>query len=331
MKEEKPDLKIAISFFSPSGFEIQKNYALADLVFYLPMAIEKNAKEVLHLLKPDKIFFIKYEFWLNYISQAYKENIPVYLVSALFDPSQFFFKWYGKIFYNILDKYSVIFVQDRASHDLLSSYNINSIISGDTRFDRVMTNKIRAKENKLISAFLNNKKLIVLGSSWQTEEDLIMNVYDPNLNYKIVIAPHDIKREIKIPAGILSIKYSEIGEIDISDHEVLIIDNIGMLSTLYRYSSFAFVGGGFRGSLHNILEAAVFGIPVIYGPQTQKHPEAEALEDAGGGFIIHDDKELQKIIYNFITDEVSRASAGSDSYNFIERNCGATYKIISEI
>jgi 3-deoxy-D-manno-octulosonic-acid transferase len=331
IKNTQSETKIAISFFSPSGYEIQKNYALADLVFYLPMATKANADEVLRLLHPNKIFFIKYEFWLHYIMQAHRHNIPVFLVSALFRTNQIFFQWYGKLFYNILDKYAEIFVQDEASFNLLKENNIKSVITGDTRFDRVLANKAKAQKNTIIESFAGNKKIIVLGSSWQPEEELIFNTYDPMLNYKIIIAPHDIKRNIAIPDSITSMRYSMAKEGNIADKEVLIIDNIGMLSTLYNYASLAFVGGGYRGSLHNILEAAVFGIPVLYGPQTQKHPEAEALQAAGGGMIIQNEAHLKTILHDLFTNETLRINMGADAFRYIESNSGATQKIISSI
>jgi len=330
-KHRHPDIKIAISFFSPSGYEVQKKYALADIVFYLPMASKTNALKVLDVLKPEKIFFIKYEFWLNYINEAYKQRIPVYLVCALFNPQQFFFQWYGKIFLNILPKYAAIFVQDEASVQLLEKYNIKSIACGDTRFDRVLTNKAKAKKNELIESFANGKKIIVLGSSWPTEEELIFSAKEELLNYKIIIAPHDISRNLIIPSHLRSIKYSEASTGNIADAEVLIIDNIGMLASLYSYAYIAFVGGGFRASLHNILEAAVFGIPVIYGNQTIKHPEAEALQEAGGGIIISDLQELKTQLTMLLSNSNKWAEMAENAALFVAKNTGATQKILNEI
>ncbi len=331
IKIQHPETLIAISFFSPSGYEIQKNYATADLVFYLPMASKANAQKVLYLLQPQKIFFIKYEFWLNYINVAHRLEIPVYLVSALFNPQQLFFKWYGTMFLSVLRKYSKIFVQDKSSFDLLQKYQIKSIISGDTRFDRVLTNKTKVEKNELIESFAGDKKIIVLGSSWQQEERLIFSAYQANLNYKIIIAPHDIKRKIKVPSTLKSISYSQASIKNINGYEVLIIDNIGMLASLYGYAHLAFVGGGYRGSLHNILEAAVFGIPVVYGYQTQKHPEAEALQKAGGGIIIDEQEQLSKILYDLLTNDSERDVVCKNSLNFIIENAGATQKIMAEI
>ena len=331
LKNTGTGCRIALSFFSPSGYQIQKNYDLADLVFYLPMDTRANAEELLRLLEPKKIFFIKYEFWLNYLTAASKKNIPLYLVSALFRPGHIFFKWYGKIFLNILPLYSKIFVQDQASSDLLKKFNVSSTIAGDTRFDRVLENKSKAKKNLLIESFAGTEKIIVLGSSWPEEEELIFKAYDKLLNYKIIIAPHDISRQIAVPPALSSIRYSALNQDNMHGKDVLIIDNIGMLATLYHYASLAFVGGGYRGSLHNILEAAVFGIPVIYGPQTQKHPEAEALQEAGGGIIIQDPEHLKLIIKRFLNDEPHRMKVGIDAGRFIENNSGATQKILSEI
>ncbi len=331
IKETQPEIKIAVSFYSPSGYEIQKNYAMADLVFYLPEALPAKVAIVLNLLEPKKIFFIKYEFWLNYIIGAHNLGIPVILVSAIFRPSQVFFKWYGKLFFNVLDKYNKIFVQDESSFRLLKKYGISSTISGDTRFDRVLANKEKARTNNLIELFAGNKKIIVLGSSWEKEEELIFNIYDPLLNYKIIIAPHEISRAVVIPHGIASIRYSMASVDNIGSIKVLVIDNIGMLSSLYQYASLALVGGGYRGALHNILEAAVFGIPVLYGPQTQKHPEAEALQVAGGGLIIPNEEDFKAMIHDLFTNELLRKGMGEKAYAFIKNNAGATEKIISEI
>ena len=331
LKLSQPKLQIAISFFSPSGYEIQHKYAQADVVFYLPMATPRNSQRVIKLLNPNKIFFIKYEFWLNYINAAYNSKIPVYLVSALFNSKQIFFRWYGTLFFNILKKYKKIFVQDESSQLLLKQHGISSIVSGDTRFDRVLANKEKATSNKLIEDFTEGKKLIVLGSSWPKEEEYMLNNYDSTLNYKIIIAPHDIQRNLLLKGSIPFIKYSEANTDNILGKQLLIIDNIGMLSSLYSYANIAFVGGGFRGSLHNILEAAVFGIPVIYGSETQKHPEGEHLEAAGGGIKIEGDIQLRETIKVLLTDESISKKMGYNAEQFIIRNSGATLKILSEI
>ncbi len=331
IKARQPAHKIAISFFSSSGYEIQKNYPTVDLIFYLPKASKLNAQKVLHWLKPTKIFFIKYEFWINYINTAHRNGIPIYLVSALFNKKQIFFQWYGSLFLSVLKKYSKIFVQDQSSFETLKEYHIESLVSGDTRFDRVLMNKSKAQKKPLIEAFAGNKKIVVLGSSWPKEEELIFSAYEVRLNYKIIIAPHNIARIVNIPPSLKSIQYSEATLENISVYEVLIIDNIGMLSSLYSYAQLAFVGGGFRSALHNILEAAVFGIPVLYGYQTQKHPEAEALQEAGGGLIIHDSQQLEYVLRNLFENEIQFNTMGKKAQTFIEENAGATEKILREI
>jgi 3-deoxy-D-manno-octulosonic-acid transferase len=331
IRRQEPEARIAVSFFSPSGYEIRKNYSDADVVFYLPMATPANAVKVLDLLRPAKIFFIKYEFWINYIQAAYERNIPVFLVSALFHPGQVFFKPHGKLFFNVLKKYRMIFVQDDASKALLSRYGIQSIVSGDTRFDRVLTNKALAVKNAIVEAFKGNEALLVAGSSWEKEEELLFVSYLQYSGYKLIIAPHDIHRTLHIPDGIKAIRYSQATVENVKDHRVLVIDNIGMLASLYSYATVALVGGGFRTALHNILEAAVFGIPVLYGPRTRNHPEAEALRDAGGGRIIHDAGELTRVLKELMEDAPRATSMGTHASRFITAHAGATEKILSEI
>lgn len=327
----QPEIKFVVSFFSPSGYEIQKNYALADLVFYLPAATASNAAMVLDYVKPQKVFFIKYEFWIHYIQSAYHRNIPVYLVSALFNPNQIFFKWYGGIYLKLLPLYKCIFVQDEASITLLKKYGIGSELSGDTRFDRVLANKVKARDFDIIQAFISNQKVLVLGSSWHDEERLLFKAVDDNLSFKIIIAPHDITRTINVPSHFSCIRFSEATVENIAQTQVLIIDNIGMLASLYRCAYVALVGGGFRGSLHNILEAAVYGMPVLYGYQTDKHPEAEQLVEAGGGIIFHNETELKTQLQLLFKDESMREKMGKSASRFIENNAGATAKILAKI
>ncbi len=331
IRATQPEIRFVVSFFSPSGYEIQKNYALADLVFYLPCATASNATLVIDCIKPEKIFFIKYEFWIHFIQTAYRRNIPVYLVSALFNPNQIFFKWYGKIYLNLLPRYKCIFVQDVDSITLLKKHGIASKLSGDTRFDRVLVNKAKAQDFDIIQAFISNQKVLVLGSSWHDEERILFKAVDDNLSFKIVIAPHDITRTINVPSNFSSLRFSEATLENVTQAQVLIIDNIGMLASLYRCANVALVGGGFRASLHNILEAAVYGIPVLYGNQTNKHPEAEQLVAAGGGVIFHNEVELKTQLQLLFQDEFLQKKMGESASRFIENNAGATSKILAEI
>ncbi len=331
IRATQPEIRFVVSFFSPSGYEIQKNYALADFVFYLPSATASNAMLVIDCIKPEKMFFIKYEFWIHYIQTAYRRNIPVYLVSALFNPNQIFFKWYGKIYLNLLPRYKCIFVQDVDSITLLKKHGIDSKLSGDTRFDRVIANKAKARDFDIIQAFISNQKVLVLGSSWHDEERLLFKALGKNLSFKIVIAPHDITRTINVPDNFSSLRFSEATIENVASAQVLIIDNIGMLASLYRCANVALVGGGFRSSLHNILEAAVYGIPVLYGNQTNKHPEAEQLVAAGGGVIFHNEVELKTQLQLLFHDEFLQKKMGESASRFIENNAGATAKILAEI
>lgn len=327
IRTHHPDISIALSFFSPSGYEIQKNNTEAALVFYLPSDTEANARLILDCLKPEKIFFVKYEFWLQILFTASQRNTPLYLISALFRPDQIFFRWYGGLFRKALACYTGIFVQEEKSQQLLSSIGVESAVSGDTRYDRVLKNKERARPNEVVKAFGGSRKILVVGSSWEQEEKILFDAYPTPPDFKIIIAPHAIERTVYCPPGYRCVKYSETDEGSVSEADILIIDNIGMLSTLYAMAHIAFVGGGFRGALHNILEAAVFGIPVLYGPDSPKQPEAADLQAAGGGFVVTDAAACKALITPLLQDASRYAIAAAASQSFIASRTGATRRI----
>jgi 3-deoxy-D-manno-octulosonic-acid transferase len=330
-KKNDPSIKIALSFFSPSGFEVRKNYAYAEIVFYLPADTPPNASFVLDALKPERIFFIKYEFWLNYIQQAYEKKFHIYLVSALFRPDQIFFRWYGGIFRRGLRSYKKIFVQDAGSATLAESIGVRTVISGDTRFDRVMENRSAAQRDDILEAFKDGKKLLIIGSSWPEEEKMIFSFYKPSAGYKLIIAPHDISRKIDPGDDTRWAYYTNASKVNLINIDILILDTMGKLSTAYQYADMAMVGGGFRNALHNILEPAAFGIPVIYGPQTDKHPEGRDLTEHGGGFMIAGATELEKIINRLNTDDIFRKLAGEKAFAYIKNGSGATMTIVNEM
>lgn len=336
IKSQNPDWKIVISFFSPSGYEIRKNYNNADLVTYLPLDTAENAKKFISFIKPDLVYFIKYEHWYHYLKTLYKNNVPVYLVAANFRTEQLFFKSYGTWYRNILKFYSKIFVQQESSLKLLEQYNIkNVVISGDTRFDRVYKNSLNAVKFSKVQEFKNNRTLIIAGSSWEKEEELLtefMNKTEKDLKY--IIAPHIISESninriesmLKLPY----IRYSKIDEIDLKSISVLIIDNIGMLSSLYQYGEIALIGGGFHGGLHNTLEAVTFGLPVFFGPKHSKFPEALELINQEVGFSIHNYHDFENHL-NFLLDNPDvLVDISHKSKALVRNNAGACSKILNE-
>jgi 3-deoxy-D-manno-octulosonic-acid transferase len=323
--------KIVITFFSPSGFEIRKNYELGDLILYLPKDSRKNARLLLNILKPTKIFFIKYEFWPNYLLEADNQKIPTYLVSGVFRKSQLFFKWYGTFMRSVLNTFNQIYVQDEGSYKLLKTINVDSIHSGDTRYDRVMSNSKNVKSFPLVEKFVNNNKVLLLGSTWQEDEDVLFPVLNKLSGYKIIIAPHEITeshlRSIETNLAKKSIRYSSLENVDRFNHEVLIIDNIGMLMHLYQFANVAYIGGAFGKGLHNILEPASFGVPTIFGPKFNKFPEAFDFIENNIGFTINDSDSFEK---SFREIE-SQPKIKQKVIKYMNAKLGATNKIMEDL
>jgi 3-deoxy-D-manno-octulosonic-acid transferase len=277
IRHEKPDLKIVLTFFSPSGYEIRRNYPLADCIVYLPADTPGNAAKFIKLVHPEAAIFVKYEFWNNYISVLHSRNIPLYLISGIFRPGQLFFRWYGTFFRSMLRKFKMLFVQDEASSELLRKAGIlNVVVAGDTRFDRVRKIACAARHIKELEEFRGEEKLFLAGSSWIPDEEIItkyINLHPGKMKW--VFAPHEIDNSnIERLMKLLKVKtarFSLYGSTpDNADARVLIIDNIGMLSSAYRYAHIAAVGGGFGKGIHNILEPACWGIPVLFGPRHEK-------------------------------------------------------------
>jgi 3-deoxy-D-manno-octulosonic-acid transferase len=288
IKEEYPMHKIIVSFFSPSGYEVRKNNTVANVTVYLPVDTSANAQKFIRLANPSMAFFIKYEFWPNYLNELKKHKIPTYLVSGIFRENQMFFKWYGKFYREALDAFTYFFVQNEKSKNLLRQLGkTNVAISGDTRFDRVAT--ILEKDNDLdyISQFKNNTLTIVIGSSWPKDEDLLLDFINSNtLNVKFIIAPHNIKavqiEQLKNSITKKPVLFSEMQEKNLADFDVFIIDTIGILTKIYNYADIAFVGGGFGNpGVHNLLEPAAFGVPIVIGPNYSHFAEATALVKYG--------------------------------------------------
>ena len=336
IKRDMTEFKIMLTFFSPSGYEIRKNYDNADCISYLPLDTPANASSFIRLVHPEIVIFVKYEFWNNYISALYKNRIPLYLISGIFRPGQHFFKWYGAFFREMLRKFEKIFVQDQRSFDLLSGIGIEQVIlAGDTRFDRVVQIAGAAKNIYRLEQFRGNEKLFLAGSSWRQDEEIFaeyVNTYP--LRMKWVFAPHEVdKSNIERLEKLLKVEYvrfSEFSEIS-ADARVLIIDNIGMLSSAYRYAYIAAIGGGFGKGIHNILEPACWGIPVVFGPNFQKFREAVDLIEKGGAksFLTFD--EFKEILDLWLSDERFYKKSADVAMEYVKVNTGATKIILKEI
>lgn len=336
-KKKHPEYKILLTFFSPSGYEVRKDYKAADFVYYLPMDTKRNAAQFIEIVSPEAVFFIKYEFWFNYLNCLSKKNIKIYVISAIFRPDQHFFKAYGKWFRKQLEKISLFFVQDEGSEKLLNSLGIqNVIISGDTRFDRVANIAAQKKDYPLIQNFTSGKQVLLAGSSWPQDEKLLEQLIENHLpDLLLIIAPHEIHEE-RIQA-ILSLfnaynpqRYSQLKEKILPDTRVLVIDGMGFLSGLYQYCTIAFIGGGFGKGIHNILEAVTFGKPVVFGPNYDKFAEAKSLEKQGGAFAINSEN-INETITSLFTDKIKYKNASEICKSYIAQNTGATQTILNNI
>ena len=316
LKDKNKSIKILLTFFSPSGYENRKNYKTADYIFYLPPDTKKNARKFIKLIKPSKAFFIKYEFWYHYLNQLKKSNIPVYLISANFRQKQIFFKWYGGWF------------RKNIGLD-------NITISGDTRFDRVAEIAKQAKRIEIAEKFKQGSPVIIGGSTWDKDEEILIEfINKSSLKIKYIIAPHEI-HESNIQRIIKSInkpviRYSSASINDVNDFQVLIIDNIGMLSSLYKYAGIAYIGGGFGIGIHNILEAATFGLPVVFGPNYRKFQEAVDLVESGGAFSVDSYKSLQTQFENLL-EKIETNKTGKIAKEYVLNNQGATGRILDKI
>jgi len=338
IKNYYPQYNIIITFYSPSGYEIRKNYKCADIIMYLPMDTRRNARKFVNMVKPEKVFFIKYDFWHFFLSEIKKQNIPAYLVSGIFREKQIFFRnspW-GKLYRRILNNFKHFFVQDIKSAKILAKIGINNVtVSGDTRFDRVAEIARSSKDFPLIDKFKGNSPLIIAGSTWRPDEEILAEFIQKHDNIKIIIAPHEVlsaninrlQQMIKNP----SLKYSEANNKNITGYSVLIIDSVGLLSSLYKYGDIAYIGGGFGVGIHNILEPATFGLPVLFGPKHEKFKEAIDLVKTGGAFPVHNYKELNTSLENLLKNPEKRAEASKTCTNFVVKNRGATDMIIKKI
>ena len=329
-----PHYKIVLTFFSPSGYEIRKDYEFADYVFYLPLDTKHNAVRFINLVKPELVFFIKYEFWHNFLYTLKRNNIPSFLVSAIFRENQVFFKPWGKWYRNMIGCFSHIFVQNGESQQILNKFGfINTSLSGDTRFDRVSQIAGATKKIPAADLFSRDNFTIIIGSSWKADEEKLFSYINQNpQNIKFIIAPHEI-HESNIQRIMASIKldmvrFSKANDEMLVKAKVLIIDNIGILSSIYQYGRIAFIGGGFGSGIHNVLEASTFGLPVLFGPNYKKYQEAVDLVKSGGAFEVKNANDAGKILAQLVQDKDLLAKASQISRQYVQENKGACKKII---
>ena len=325
-KQKHPNHKLLLTFFSPSGFEIRKNYKVVDWVFYLPLDTKFNAKNFVEIVNPTKVIFIKYDFWFNYISEIHKKEIPLYFISSIFRKDQIFFKfdWFAKQ----LKKVTHFFVQDELSKSLLSSIGINKVtVSGDSRFDTVIKRSNSSDGNLVISDFVKGLPTIIFGSTWSKDEDIISRFIKKNSQYNYIIAPHEIENDniISLQKKTGALLYSKLEKNPIKSSNVIIIDNIGLLSSIYQYADIAYVGGGFGKGIHNILEPASYGLPIIFGPNYFKFKEAHDLISLRAAISINDFKEFSSAINYFSQYDKNL------SKNYVLEKGGATDLIIKKI
>lgn len=335
LRREHPEKKILLTFFSPSGYEVRKNYDGADLVCYLPFDTPLNARRFVKLARPEAAFFIKYEFWRNYIEVLYKRGIPCYSVSSIFRENQIFFRPYGRGYARCLSRMTHLFVQNETSRRLLEGIGVTNVdVVGDTRFDRVLDIRNAAKPLPLAERFAGCWKVLVAGSSWPQDEEIIIPHFSKHPNLKLVLAPHvvseehlqAIERQLARPA----LRYSKATPKAVAEVDCLIIDCYGLLSSIYRYASMAYVGGGFGVGIHNVPEAAVYGIPVIIGPNNKKFREAQALLRCGGCKEIAGVADFEQIMDAWLSDKEALATAGKAAGCYIADNAGAADRIFSK-
>lgn len=335
IKAKNLNQEILVTFFSPSGYEVRRYYELADYVCYLPIDTPKNAKRFMDVVKPKSVFFIKYEFWFNYMSEIKSKQIPFYLISGVFRKNQIFFKWYGVWFKKQLTAFTFFFLQDKNSSDNLKLLGFeNQTVSGDTRFDRVWETAQNIKRFSEIEKFCSDSKVVVCGSTWQDDEEYLLPVINEfSASTKFIIAPHEINEthlsEIENKLKVTHVRYSNLR--DENNAHVLIIDNIGMLSQIYQYANIAYIGGAFHKKLHNILEACAFGLPVVFGPEYQNFPEAVDLIQQGSAFSVMNKKDLKSVFETLLDNKEVYQLASVNAENYIKDRVGVADKILDKL
>ena len=343
---QHPEYKILLTFFSPSGYQVRKNYEGADIITYLPIDTVTNARRFLRTIRPVMAFFIKYEFWYNYLHILKHRGVPTYSVSSIFRPDQIFFRWYGRAYSRVLKCFTKFFVQNEESRQLLAKIGIKETeIVGDTRFDRVMTIKSLAKQLPLVEAFVKDAlQVFVAGSSWPPDEDIFIPYFNEHREWKLIIAPHVIGEDhlqqiiskLSSPVGgdrggRRVVRFTQTTREEAAQADTLIIDCFGLLSSIYNYGDVAYIGGGFGVGIHNTLEAAVWDMPVIFGPNNKKFQEAQGLKACGGGFEINNYDEFAALMQRFTSDEAFLKQSGSQAGHFVKDQAGATDKVLASV
>jgi 3-deoxy-D-manno-octulosonic-acid transferase len=338
LRKTHPEYKILLTFFSPSGYEVRKNYEGADIICYLPLDTIRNARRFLRAIKPVMAFFIKYEFWYNYLHILQHRGVPTYSVSSIFRPDQIFFQWYGKGYGRVLKCFTHFFVQNIESKNLFAKLDIHDVeVVGDTRFDRVLQIKEASKQLPIVEKFTENtSKVFIAGSSWLPDEEVFLKYFNLHKDWKLIVAPHVIGEDhlaqiFELLKGRRVVLYTEATEENVKDAEVLIIDCFGLLSSIYHYGTISYVGGGFGVGIHNVLEAAVWDIPVIFGPNNKRFQEAQGLIMAGGGFEINDYQSFRDLMMRFETDEMFLQTSKKHAGEFVKGRAGATEKIMGSL
>ena len=338
LRETHPEYKILLTFFSPSGYEVRKNYEGADIICYLPLDTIRNARRFLRAVKPVMAFFIKYEFWYNYLHILQHRGVPTYSVSSIFRPDQIFFQWYGRQYGRVLKCFTHFFVQNMESKALLAKLGSTDVdVVGDTRFDRVLQIKEASKQLPIVEQFTAHaQKVFVAGSSWLPDEEIFIKYFDIHKDWKLIIAPHVIGDEhlsqiFELLKGRRVVRYTEATEENVKDAEVLIIDCFGLLSSIYHYGTVSYVGGGFGVGIHNVLEAAVWDIPVVFGPNNKHFQEAQGLMLVQGGFEIKDYQSFRDLMMHFETDAFFLQNAGENAGAFVKSRAGATAKVMENV
>lgn len=332
-----PGHLILLTFFSPSGFRYSGKNNPADHIFYLPMDTLSNSRRFIDIVRPSVAVFVKYEFWFNYLHFLFQKEVPVFTISAIFRPDQHFFKWYGGWFRTHLRKINMIFVQDDESAELLRMVDVsNLLVAGDTRFDRVAAVKAFQQPFPLIDAFVSGRHVVVAGSTWPADEELISALYKQTGDrVKLIIAPHEIGesriKELAAKFGDKSVIYSEAPGTNLASRDVLIIDSIGMLSQLYRFASVAYIGGGFGVGIHNTLEAAAYGVPVFFGPNYQRFREARDLVACGAAISVNNSRDFTDRITLLLSDQSALEDSAAKAGKYVKERTGATSAIINNI
>lgn len=342
IKKSYPQYKILLTFFSPSGYEVRKNYEGADIITYLPIDTVGNARQFLRTVRPVMAFFIKYEFWYNYLHILQYRGIPAYSVSSIFRPDQVFFKWYGRGYGRVLKCFTRFFVQNEESKKLLESIGIHdTMVVGDTRFDRVLQIKEASKQLPIVERFVKGtpedpKKVFVAGSSWQPDEEIFLKYFNNHRDWKLIVAPHVIGEDhLKFIFSLIKdkkvVRYTQATEDNVAEADVLIIDCFGLLSSVYHYGDVAYVGGGFGVGIHNVLEAAVWGMPVLFGPNNKHFAEAQGLLQSGGGIEIEDYETFSLIMSQLSDGSAYYDTCGQEAGAFVQSLAGATKKVLSSV